>query len=91
MVEKWQCPFRQQYVFIFGRHPSQAAGKKIRLLRGDNGFYGERIFQYLEEREGGAIFYIIAARLYKPIQQAIYRQRVWLKLDDGIEIAETEY
>ena len=66
-------------------------GKKIGLLRGDSGFYGEEIFRYLEKREEGSISYIIAARLYKPIQKEISRQRLWLKLDDGIEISETAY
>ena len=66
-------------------------GKKIGLLRGDSDFYGEAIFRYLEERKEGQIPYIIATRLYEPIQREIYRQKLWLKLDDGIEISETEY
>ena len=52
-------------------------GKKIGLLRGDSGFYGEEIFRYLEECET-TISYIIAARLYAPVQRQISRQRVWL-------------
>ena len=66
-------------------------GKKVGLLRGDSGFYGEEIFRYLEDREEGPISYIIAARLYGPIQKEISRQKVWWKLDDGIEISETQY
>jgi hypothetical protein len=65
-------------------------GKKIGLLRGDSGFYGEEIFRYLEERET-AISYIIAARLYAPVQRQISRQRVWLNLGNGIEVGETSY
>lgn len=65
-------------------------GKKIGLLRGDSGFYGEEIFRYLEERET-AIAYIIAARLYAPVQRQISRQRVWLNLGNGIEVGETSY
>jgi hypothetical protein len=65
-------------------------GKKIGLLRGDSGFYGEEIFRYLEERET-AISYIIAARLYSPIQKQISRQRVWLNLGNGIEVGEASY
>lgn len=64
--------------------------KKIGLFRGDSGFYGENIFRYLEERED-PINYIIAARLYKPVQMKIAEQRVWLTVEDGIEIGETEY
>lgn len=65
-------------------------GKKIGLLRGDSGFYGEKIFSYLEERET-AISYIIAARLYAPVQRQISQHRVWLNLGDGIEVGETQH
>ena len=65
-------------------------GKKIGLLRGDSGFYGEEIFQYLEERQS-PISYIIAARLYQPVQRQIFCQRVWLNLGDGIEVGESSY
>jgi hypothetical protein len=65
-------------------------GKKIGLLRGDSGFYGEEIFRYLEERDE-PISYIIAARLYKPIQAKIAGHTLWLREDKGIDIGETEY
>jgi hypothetical protein len=65
-------------------------GKKIGLLRCDSGFYGESIFQYLEERES-PISYIIAVRLYPSVQKTIAEQRIWLKLEDGIEIGEAPY
>ena len=65
-------------------------GKKIGLLRGDSGFYGDEIFRYLEEREV-PISYIIAARLYSPVQRQISQQRVWLNLGDGVEVGETTY
>jgi len=41
------------------------------------------------ERKG--LSYIIAARMYKPLQRKIYEQRSWFRLDEGIEIAETMY
>jgi len=66
------------------------SGKKIGLLRADSGFSGEEIFQYLEER-GEPINYIIAGRLYNPVQRKISQQSIWWKLDDGIEIGETQY
>ncbi|MEN6488418.1 MAG: IS1380 family transposase [Smithella sp.] len=65
-------------------------GKKIGLLRGDSGFYSEKIFNYLKERET-PISYIIAVPLYVPVQKKISQQRVWLNLGDGIEIGETRY
>jgi hypothetical protein len=64
--------------------------KRIGLLRGDSGFYGEEIFRCLEEREM-PIPYIIAARLYSPVQRLISKQRLWLNLGDGIEIGEAQY
>ena len=45
-------------------------GKKIGLFRGDSGFYGKEVFDYLEQNELVGS-YIIAARQYKPIQQKI--------------------
>lgn len=63
-------------------------GKTIGLLRADSGFYDKEVFNWLEEK---AINYIIAARMYSPIQRLISSQKVWLKLDEGIEIAENMY
>ncbi len=65
-------------------------GKKIGLLRADSGFYGEETFRYLEERTE-PVNYIIAARLYNPVQRKISQQKLWLKLGDGIEVGETPY
>jgi hypothetical protein len=65
-------------------------GKRSGLLRGDSGFYGEKTFRYLEERDE-PVSYIIAARLYEPVQVKIAGQKVWCTSDDGIAIGETEY
>jgi hypothetical protein len=65
-------------------------GKKIGLLRADSGFYGKEVFDYLEENERVGN-YIIAARQYKPIQQKIAGHSAWVKVDKGIEVAETAY
>ncbi len=64
------------------------SGKHIGLLRADSGFYDKKVFCYLENKN---INYIIAARLYSPVQQAIYSQKTWMRITDGIEIAETMY
>ncbi len=66
-------------------------GKKIGLVRLDSGFYGQEIFKYLENKAPDAINYIVAARLYYPIKRKLAYQKTWLRLDDGIEIADTEY
>jgi len=63
-------------------------GKTIGLLRADSGFYNNEIFNWLEEK---SINYIIAARMYAPIQRLISSHKVWLKLGDGIEIADSIY
>lgn len=65
-------------------------GKKIGLLRADSGFYGEETFRYLEERED-PIHYIIAARLYNPVQRTISQQRIWWEVENGIAVSETQY
>jgi hypothetical protein len=35
--------------------------------------------------------YIVAAKLYKPIQHLIAGSENWILLDDGIEICEKQY
>lgn len=64
--------------------------KKIGLLRLDSGFYDKSIFGYLEQQDINTD-YIVAVPMYVTIQRKIASQRAWLKLDDGIEIAEFEY
>ena len=64
--------------------------KKIGLLRLDSGFYSEEIFDYLETRES-PIDYIVAVPMYVTIQRKIVAQKAWLRIDDGIEIAEFDY
>ena len=63
-------------------------GKKLSLVRLDSGFYDRKVFDYLEK---GKLSYIFAARMYRPIQRAIAGQQTWLKLNEGVEVAETHY
>jgi hypothetical protein len=63
-------------------------GKNLSLLRLDSGFYDQNVFEFLEEK---SLSYVVAAKFYKPIQIAIRHEKLWLKLDEGIEIAETMY
>lgn len=65
-------------------------GKKIGLLRADSGFYGENIFEYLENKEK-PINYIIAAKLYRPVKISISRANKWIPIAPGIDISEVEY
>ena len=63
-------------------------GKKIGLVRADSGFYDKKILEYLEDH---TINYIIAARFYRPLKLAMAHHKAYIRLDDGIEIAETMY
>jgi hypothetical protein len=64
-------------------------GKKVGLIRADSGFYSDAIMEYLETQRPTS--YIIAAKFYRPVQEVLLRQKGWLKLDEGLEIAETFY
>jgi len=66
-------------------------GKRVGLIRADSGFYSKEIFDYLENNHNGSYNYIIAARFHQRIKWKISDQKTWLKLDDGIDIAETTY
>lgn len=69
---------------------SHLQNKTIGLLRADTGFYSKRIFELLETRDK-PVSYIIGCPMYVTIQRAIQSQKVWMQLDDGIEIAQTLY
>jgi hypothetical protein len=64
--------------------------RRIGLLRLDSGFYSHDIFEYLETRES-PIDYIVAVPMYATIQRKIVTQKAWLRIDEGIEIAEFPY
>lgn len=63
-------------------------GKEIGLFRADSGFYDKKVFNYLESRQ---INYIVAVRLYKPVQILIAAHKTWTQMSNGIEIAESQY
>lgn len=63
-------------------------GKKIGLFRADSGFLHKNVLNYLEQR---SVNYIIAVRLIKPLQRQLISHKGWMKLDTGIEIAESTY
>jgi hypothetical protein len=70
---------------------SRLSGKKVGLIRADSGFYSKEILDYLESGSSDPLHYIIAARFYPPIKRALAYQQTWLKLDEGIEIADVFY
>lgn len=64
-------------------------GKTVGLLRADSGFYGKEIFEVLE---GRSIPYIIAARMYAPLQKMLASgQHCWITLSNGIETTSFDY
>ena len=69
---------------------SNLEGKTIGLLRADSGFYQESILKYLEGQKR-PIPYIIAARLYAPVQRMLAAHRQWIEVGDGIEVASVSY
>lgn len=69
---------------------SHLQNKTIGLLRADTGFYSKKIFELLETQHH-PISYLIACPMYVTIQRTIQSQKAWMKLDEGIEIAEMMY
>ncbi len=69
---------------------SHLENKTIGLLRADTGFYSNKIFKLLETN-AAPISYVIACPMYVTIQRTIQSQKIWIILDEGIEIAETIY
>ena len=63
-------------------------GKKVGLFRADSGFYDKKVLAYLENK---SINYMVAVRLYAPVQQLIASHKTWLRLSDGVEVAESVY
>lgn len=54
----------------------------------DSGFYLRGFIERLEQNE---LPYIIAARLYKPLQRKVYAQQGWREIAEGVWITEFMY
>lgn len=67
---------------------SHLKNKKVSLLRLDSGFYDREVFDYLEETN---LRYIVAVRMYKPVQMLLATHKTWLKLEEGVEVASCSY
>jgi hypothetical protein len=66
---------------------------KIIGILADSGFYKNDFLTFLEEKIEEKVIqeYVIAAALYKPLQQKIWDQKNWIKVDDGIDVCEFEF
>lgn len=67
---------------------AKLSGKRVGLIRLDSGFYSDGVMSLLEKKPYN---YILSARLYYPLQRLIAQNKLWLTLDNGIEIAELNY
>jgi hypothetical protein len=63
-------------------------GKKVSLVRLDSGFYDKAVFELLESKH---LPYVVAVKFHESIQKILATERIWLKLDQGVEISETMY
>jgi len=57
----------------------------IKGIIADSGFYLKEFIELLEQRE---LIYIIAARLYRPLQRTVYAQDNWEQIEEGLWITE---
>jgi hypothetical protein len=60
----------------------------IKGVIADSGFY---LKNFIELLEGRGLTYIIAARLYRPLQRRIYAQENWQEIAEGIWITEFSF
>lgn len=59
--------------------------KKIGLVRADSGFYTQELLAYLEQKQ---LHYIMAARMYPNVKNAVGGLDNWIELSKGIELNE---
>src|SRR6202521_1942549 len=59
--------------------------QKIRLLRGDSGFFDDKLLSFLEQR---LLPYIIVAKLTPWVKRAAQRVEQWTMLDDDYAVGE---
>lgn len=64
--------------------------KTVGLIRADSGFYSNDFLNFLEEKKT-PINYIIAVKMYPTLKQELRSLNGWIKLKDGMEIAEFDY
>lgn len=60
-------------------------GKSIGLIRADSGFYTEELLDYLETENHN---YIMAARMYPNVKNAVWGLDNWINLTKGIDLNE---
>lgn len=90
VVNLWNRPGNvaswNNIVGFFGNTWQRVSGFiKIKGVIADSGFYLREFIELLEQI---ATTYIIAVRLYHPLQRKVYSLQDWHKVDDGIWVTE---
>lgn len=62
-----------------------AESQRIRVVRGDSGFFDDQLLEFLEERE---LPYIVVARLTSWLKREAARVRDWRQLDENYAVGE---
>jgi hypothetical protein len=60
----------------------------IKGVIADSGFYNRKFIELLQQYK---LTYIIAARLYKPLQRKVYAQQEWEQIAEGLWITEFRF
>jgi len=60
----------------------------IKGVIADSGFYNRKFIELLQQYK---LTYIIAARLYKPLQRKVYAQQEWQQIAEGLWITEFRF
>lgn len=90
-LRRGDCAAANNFIGFFEDTLTKLNGKKAGLVRADSGFFDQKIFKFLENHCEKGIPYIIAARFITPIKRLLIAKQTWMRLDEGLEIAETTY
>jgi len=83
------CSSSNNSINFFNQSFARILGKiNIRGVIADSGFYIKELIERFEELN---LKYIVAARIFGPLQRLVYSIVDWQKIDEGIEYSEFQY
>jgi hypothetical protein len=83
------CSSGNNSVQFFNQSLARISDKiKVLGVVADSGFYIKELIERFEELK---LKYIVAARIYGPLQRIVYSISNWSKIEEGIEFAEFQY
>jgi hypothetical protein len=92
VVNSWLRPGNTVSLSNVRNFPDETFGilqnKKVGLVRADSGFFSEDFMRYCE---GRCLPYITAVKFFAPIKSEAVHYQKWVRVADGIEMAEWEY